>query len=89
MELEKVLSEGLLAIATFLVTWGAMRAQVLRLEKEMANTLEKIESIKEKYVTFVVFHDVIGELRNDQRELRSDVKSILTILNELRSSRSP
>lgn len=87
--MENLPTELVSAVATFLVTWGAMRAQVTRLEKDINETNAKIDIIKEKYVTFTVFHDVIGQLRDDQRELRSDVKSILTILNELRSPRNP
>jgi len=70
------------AVGTFLITWGAMRAKVIDLEKRTEALELRNDSHHEVYVNYKHFNEALGGVRENYRDLKDDVKKILILLSE-------
>lgn len=69
-----------IGVATFISTWGAIKAKLGVLEK----AVEKLQVASEGNVSWTVFQEIIGQMKEDHKELKADVKEILNLLNEFK-----
>ena len=79
--------EMFIAIAGFVASVAVVRAQVSDLRSVMREQQMKHEALQDKfhtlpdvYVNLTYFKETIRTIRDDHKELREDVKQILTIL---------
>jgi hypothetical protein len=82
---DDLIREIIAAILTFAVTFGAVQTKVTRLEKQVDQLDATLDRTRETYVTNAAFESVIRELKEENRELRGDIKEILSILTKERS----
>lgn len=75
-------------IVTFLITWGATRGKVVDLERRMQvveersdRQLEVIHSLRDIYVSYQHFNEIMSTIRETHRELKDDLKKVLDLLS--------
>lgn len=71
-------------VITFFSTWGSSQAKIKQLEKDIDKQRDVLEEFQNKYVSYIVFHEVVTQIRGDHRELKEDVKTVINILNEFK-----
>lgn len=76
------------SFCTGLVTWGMLRAQVAdilerlkHLEAERDRMIERIHAQRDIYVTQQHFAIIINTIREDQKEMKDDLKKVLDLLS--------
>lgn len=66
-----------------------IRVNQAELARAMATHREKIsarlEQNRDLYVTYQHFNEVIGQMREDHKELREDIKTVISLLNSAQS----
>lgn len=68
-------------LVTFLVTHGVMKQKLDQVMDTQRYHSSKIDDIKEQYVTLNQFNQTIAIIREDQHEIRNDLKKVLEILS--------
>lgn len=72
---------------TFLVMWGMARGKISdlerrteQLEEEYTKQLDLIHSLRDVYVSYQHFNEIMATIKESQRELKEDLKKVLDLL---------
>lgn len=75
-------------VVTFLITWGSTRGKVSELERRVQVTeeqvdrqLELVHSLRDVYVSYQHFNEIMSTIRETHRELKDDLKKVLDLLS--------
>ena len=78
-----------LSMVSFFMAWGAVRAKITDhakrmedFENEIAKQLELIHSLRDVYVSYKHFNEIMLTIRETQRELKDDMKKIIELLTD-------
>lgn len=84
----ELLAAGGAGIVTFLITWGATRGKVSELERRIQvleeqtdRQLELVHSLRDVYVSYQHFNEIMTTIRETHRELKDDLKKVLDLLS--------
>ena len=70
------------ALLTLAFYHGSIKVKIESLEKDCEDCKEDKRNKTESYVTMTHFREVIDNIREDQRELKTDVKHIISMLTQ-------
>jgi hypothetical protein len=77
------------AVVSFLIGWGMMRARLTELERRTTynelqsnKQLELIHGLREVYVSYQHFNEIMTSIRETQREMNHKMERILELLTE-------
>lgn len=75
------------ALASILISYGVYKSKIETLEQRLKDGTKnqdeiqkQIYNLRDLYITHQHFTDVITSMREDHKELKSDVKTILSML---------
>lgn len=84
-----VIGGGLIFVFTFLITWGAVRAKsqdherrIEKLEDESARQLELIHSLRDVYVSYQHFNEIMQTIREANKDLNDKVSKVIELLTD-------
>lgn len=60
------------------VAWGMLQSKVTKLEIQLQTVAKDYKDMQLYYVTKEEFRSVINELKDDNKEIKRDIKTILT-----------
>lgn len=75
-------------IAAFLIIWGASRSSIKEHERridkqdgEIKELYERIGSLNDVYVSYRHFNEIMGSIKETQKELKDDMKRVIELLS--------
>lgn len=87
MDLLTIALEILVGVLTVGITYGVVRTQIDGLKDNVKRLEEESANMKESFVTYQVFNEVIKSMREDHSELKADVKEVIRLLSASKRSR--
>lgn len=76
-----------LAGISFFVGWGVMSAnqkeidrRIEQLELDLSKQLELVHGLRDVYVTYQHFNEIMNTIRESQRELKENMQRVLDLL---------
>ena len=86
--MNEYLSAAGAGIVAFLITWGATRGKVADLERrvqiveeQLDRQLELVHSLRDVYVSYQHFNEIMSNIRETHRELKDDLKKVIDLLS--------
>jgi hypothetical protein len=70
------------AIVSIASSWGIAKSTIDRLKLDVQRLEDELTKARDIYVTYQHFQVVIQSIREDHKELKTDVKEILRLVNE-------
>ena len=68
------------------VVYGMIKAKVDKVENDIKTLFMVRDGMNERYVTYQYFHEVISQIKENQRDLQQDVKQLISMVGKINGS---
>ena len=76
-----------ISAATFLVTWGTMRAKTVELERRVTQLENVCGGLHDSYVSYMHFNEFVTGVKENYRDLKNDIQRLFDAVSKSVSSK--